>query len=342
MKIIRSLFKIATFILIFVSAFLIVQNVVVCDTDSTDQARLDTAFTQAENSLDAVILGPSTTYASWVSPVAFEEYGITVYSMSSAAQPLFASEYMIDDMRKKQPDAVYIINITHYLVSFEKYLPNFLESYPLTANKLRMTAYLSSLADFSMKEKFEVFCPLFKYHERWNSVSKKDFLPLEDKYKSASYYSPFMNKRKDIGAIQQDFESYEPLSDTDYKGLEDLMNYCKRENVKVLFIIMPQGDSVSGRAGKQNTSVSILQSRGFDVLDLRRYVKEIGLDTSQDFYNAKHMNINGATKVTRFVSRYLTEKYGFTDKRGDSAFSEWAKTAEEYMELIKTAKVVKP
>ncbi len=337
---VKSLLKAIFFLFIFFIFFLTVQNVIVCDPESTDQARLDTAFMQKENSLDGVFLGPSTTYASWVAPIAFEEYGITVYSMSSAAQPLFATKYMIDDMRRKQPDAVYIINITHYLVSFDKYLPNFLESYPLTLNKLNMTAYLSDIADFSLKEKFEVFCPLFKYHERWSSISQKDFLPLKDKYKSASYYSPFLNKRKNIGAIQQDFTTYDELSDTDYNGLADLMYYCKKENVKVLFVIMPQGDGVEGRAGKQNTSVSVLQSQGFDVLDLRKHINEIGLDPHTDFYNSKHMNVSGASKVTRFISEYLAEKYGFTDKRGDSGFSDWEKAAVEYGELIKTAKVI--
>lgn len=335
---VRALLKGAVFTAIFVILFLLLQNVIVCDPKSTDQARLDTAFTQSENSLDGVFLGPSTTYASWVAPIAFKEYGITVYSMSSAAQPLFAAKYMIDDMRRKQPDAVYIINITHYLVGFDKYLPNFLESYPLTLNKIKMTAYLSSLADFSLKEKFEVFCPIFKYHERWNNVSEKDFMPLEDKYKSASYYSSFLNKRKNIGELQSDFTTREDLSATDYKGLTELMNYCNEENVKVLFVIMPQGADVKGRAGKQNTSVSVLEARGFDVLDLRLYTDEIGLDPRKDFYNSKHMNISGATKVTRFISDYLTEKYNLTDKRGDSDFSDWEAAAEEYTELLKTAK----
>ncbi len=315
-------------------AVVFIQEVFVSVHESADEARIDTFFRQEENSLDAVFLGPSTTYASWVAPIAFQEYGITVYSAASAAQPLFASRYMIEDMRKKQPDALYIINVTHYLKKYEKYIPNFIETYPLRGNKLLMTAYLSNLGDIPLKETIQMFLPVLKYHSRWSEITKKDLFYKEDKYKSASYYKSFLNKSKNVGSVQTDFKTREALNERDSKGLTDLMNYCKKEDLKVLFVIIPQGEECSDRAGKQNTTVSVLQSRGFDVLDLRRYVNEMCLDPKKDFYNAQHMNINGAVKVTRFISEYLTEKYGFADKRGDERYRDWTEAANEYDKLI--------
>ncbi len=335
--IIKRTLKMAVFILIFFVVLFKVQDVLICDPESKDAARIDSVFTQRADSLDAVFLGPSTTYASWVSPVAFSEYGITVYSMASAAQPLFASEFMIDDVKRKQPDAVFIINITHFLVDYEKYLPNFINTYPLTGNKLSMTKYLAKLGGFGFKDTFDLIFPIQKYHDRWPFVEIEEFFSLKDEYKSASYYEPFLNKKKNVGNIQQDFTSNGALSLNDYQGIIDLMNYCKKENVKVLFVIIPQSDQVTDRSGKQNATVSILETRGFDVLDLRKYVDEIGLDTRTDFYNAKHMNISGAKKVTRFISKYLVDKYGFSDKRGDEDYSDWTEAAEKYYQLLQSS-----
>ncbi len=333
LKIKRLFFVFLYFIIVTVGLFCL-QEAFVSVYESKDEARLDTAFLQKEESLDAVYLGTSTTYASWLAPYAFENYGITVYSMASAAQPLFASKYIIDDMKRKQSDALYIINITHYLVDYEKYLPNFIETYPLTVNKPFMTAGLCRIGNISAKKTVEMFFPILKYHEKWSELTFCDFLSKKDKYKSASYYKSFLKKSKNVKGIQLDFETKESLSDRDYNGLTDLMNYCKKNNIKALFVIVPQGESCSDRAGKQNTTVSILESRGFDVLDLRRYTEQMNIDPKNDFYNAQHMNINGAKKVTKFMSEFLIEKYGFSDKRGNADYSDWAEAVSEYNKFL--------
>ena len=126
-----------------------------------------------------------------------------------------------------------------------------------------------------------------------------------------------------------------PLDDSmTFSSLIDLMDYCEKEKLKVLFVITLQGEDCADKAGKQNTTVSVLRSRGFDVIDLRRYVDEIRIDPKTDFYNQQHMNINGALKVTRYLSEYLINNYGFSDKRGDIRYQDWTDAAEEYKNLL--------
>lgn len=332
---IKKVIAVILYISVVSVSLILIQNIIVSVHESADEARLDTAFHQQENSLDAVFLGPSTTYASWIAPYAFEKYGITVYSMASAAQPLFASKYMIEDIKITQPDALYIINVTHYLKKYEVYLANFIETYPLTLNKYRMAAYLCNLGDVSVKKIIEIFFPIIKYHNSWSELTREDLFYKIDKYKSASYYKSFLNKTRNVGSVQQNFLLKDDLTERDYKGLTDLMDYCKKERLKALFVVIPQGEKSIDRAGKQNTTVSMLEENGFDVLDLRRYVNEIGLDAGTDFYNYQHMNINGAKKITDFLSEYLIYNYGFSDKRGDSAYTDWSVAVEDYNAYLK-------
>ena len=70
-KVIKLIIKNTVFVIIFFSVLFYLQDALVCDSESKDAARIDSVFTQPENSLAAVFLGPSTTYATWAAPVAF-------------------------------------------------------------------------------------------------------------------------------------------------------------------------------------------------------------------------------------------------------------------------------
>lgn len=329
----KKIIKAVSFLLIFLFGFFTVQPVL-ADRDASDYRRIQGFFEEKEESLDAVFLGSSTTYAFWTPPVAFAEYGITVYSFSNAAQPAFAAKYLIEDAKKTQPDALYIINVTHLLEDYGTYLHKLLVNYPNGINKLKMTDYLCDIAGLSLTERMEHYFPILRFHDRWSELTKENFNISSEKYKCGSIYKSFLSITTDFSGMKYDFEIRSSLDDNNLKGLNDLMDYCEQNSVKVLFILTPQTLTESERFGKQNTTVDMLEERGFDVLDLRKCTDEIGLDFSTDFYNEKHTNIHGSLKVTDYISRYLIENYGFEDKRGKEEYSDWTEAAEKYYEKI--------
>ncbi|MBE6775104.1 MAG: hypothetical protein E7543_02825 [Ruminococcaceae bacterium] len=329
----KKAIKVLVFLLIFLFGFFGCQTVL-ADGDSKDYKRINGFFDERENSLDAVFLGSSATYAFWTPPVAFAEYGITVYSFSNAAQPTFAARYLIEDARKTQPDALYIINISHLLENYGNHLHKLLVNYPNSINKLEMTDYLCDMGGLSLSERMEHYFPIIRFHERWSELTKEDFKPSEDKYKCGSTYTSFLSKTTDVSGLKYDFETRAELSENDLRGLTELMDYCEQTEVKVLFVIVPQAVSDKERFAEQNTTADILTGRGFDVLDLRKHTEEIGLDLSADYYNAKHTNLHGSLKITDYISRYLVENYGFGDKRGQEEYSDWTEASAKYYEKI--------
>ena len=331
---IKKIVKALVFLLIFMAGFSCLQSVL-SEGELRDYRRISGFFEEKEGALDAVFLGSSATYAYWTPPVAFAEYGITVYSLSSAAQPTFAAKFLIEDARKTQPDALYIINVTHLLENYEKYLHKLLVYYPNSINKLEMTNYLSDIGGLSFSEKIEQFFPIIRFHDRWSELTQDDFDRSEEQYKCGSTYKSFLSKVTSFSPVEYDFQTTENLPENMARGLTDLMDYCEDENVRVLFVIMPQALTEQERFFKQNTTVSILEERGFDVLDLRKHTEEIGLDYSKDFYNEKHTNIHGSLKVTEYISDYLIENYDFEYKRGKEEYSDWTEATEGYYEKIK-------
>ena len=329
----NKVIKIIVFLLIFITGFFSVQTVL-ADGDSKDYKRIQGFFDERESSLDAVFLGSSSTYAYWTPPVAFAEYGITVYSFANAAQPTFAAKFIMEDVRKTHPDTLFIVNVSHLLENYGNHLHKLLVNYPNSLNKLKMTDYLCDMGELTLSERMEHYFPIIRFHDRWSELTADDFNAPKDQYKCGSTYTSFLSKSTDVSGIEYDFDIRDSLSENNTRGLNDLMDYCEQEQVKVLFVVVPQAVDDNERFSKQNVTVDMLEERGFDVLDLRRHTQEIGLDFTTDFYNEKHTNLHGSLKVTDYISRYLIENYGFEDKRGNQEYSDWTEAAGKYYEKI--------
>ena len=334
MKSLRIIFKCIVFALIFTILFVPLQSLLVGDSDTRDSKRIAGFFDLPENSLDAVFLGSSATYTFWNAPVAWSEYGLAIYPLSNSAQPSFAAKYLIEDARKSQKDALYIINVSHILRDYEQYLDKLLINYPFSLNKIKMANYLYDQAGFPALKKIELLFPIVRYHNRWSELTLFDFQSKSDEYMGGSHYNVFLNQSKNVSDYNPDFFSRTTLEDFIVDGMNDLMDYCEQENIKALFVIMPQAVG-EDRVKSQNTIAEMIESRGLDFLDLRKHIADIGLDLTKDYYNERHTNIHGSIKVTDYLSRYLIETYGFEDKRRESDYQNWQRASEKYMSLIK-------
>ncbi len=290
---------------------------------------------ERSNSLDAVFIGSSATYAFWTAPVAFENYGITVRPFCCNSQPLAAARYLIADARKKQPDALYIVPINTLNANYDNpaTLHHLLDYMPFSINKMRLTWALTELGDYPYGERLEFFFPILRYHSEWTSLTAENFDFAFDLYKGGSTYSNFLFNHEDITDEYVTTQETRPLKDTNYKIITELLDYCKEENVRVLFVTMPRGVTEE-TLQEYNAAEELIESYGFPVLDMLHDPEELGLDLSTDYYNFKHTNIHGSIKVTNYISEYLIENYGFTDKRNDEEYADWTKSVEAYHGLI--------
>ncbi len=310
---------------------------VLTDKIPMDYTRMHDIFEEPEGSLDAVFLGSSSSYAYWNPAVAWNEKGIAVYLMTNASQPVEISHYLIDDMRKKQPDALYIINITRML-EIEKYynakVHRYVSSYPLTANKYKALDYMLYITDVPFDERLEYYFPILRFHSRWKELEAFDLTFKTRNYKSASKYKAYLKKSKVREPVVYDFDNYPEITEIMNTALQNIMNYCKDEEVKVLFVMMPQPLQRELSNNRQNTVAKILEENGFDVLDLRKRIKEVGIDYSKHYYDERHTNIHGSLLITDYISDYLIENYGFEDKRGQEEYASWDKECGAYYDFI--------
>lgn len=303
--------------------------------DQKKYPRIAEFFYERKDSLDAVYIGSSSTFAFWQAPVAWEKYGITVRCFTSNSQPLRAVKYLIEDARKTQPDALYIVSInTMHESTTDSAVHYLVDNYPLSLNKLKMIWDISDFAGYSWSERLEFYFPIITYHSRWNGLEEKDFDYSAIGLKGGSIYDNFLEKSEDVSAEYTLVEEKAEINEYPYDTLVDLLEYCKENNVKVLFVTAPQAVNIEKRLRKYNAANELVESYGFPTLNMIPMVDEIGLDLTSDFYNGSHTNVHGSIKYTLWLGNYLIENYGFTDKRSDSAYDDWKRESADYMEII--------
>lgn len=332
MKRTKKFLKAAAFVLAFLAIFNVVSDALVCPNDYRNWQWVGEFYETEEDSLDAVYIGSSAVYAFWVPSYAFEQNGITVWNYTTGRQSIHSVEYIIKDCRKTQKDALYIVNLNRVSSDYNKASIHYLIDYmPFSFNKLMLTKTLCDGLDIESEDRLQYYFPLDIYHTRWSSLTDKDFNYGPDGTKGSANYYSFLWKSVS-GSEHQLAPTGEARKFDDYylEPLNSLLDYCEKENVKVLFTINPQLSEVGDRYSEVCYAKELVMSRGFDVVDYWENAESTGLQVPQDFYNDRHANIHGALKMTRLLADYLTENYGFEDKRGKEGYEDWDASFETY------------
>lgn len=103
------------------------------------------------------------------------------------------------------------------------------------------------------------------------------------------------------------------LGERQTKVLTELLEFCKVQDVEVMFVLSPIAIITKESEAKYNTIGDIVSAYGYNFINTNDYYEEIGLDFSKDFYNTRHVNLFGAEKYTAFLEKYIKENYDLPD-----------------------------
>ncbi len=290
---------------------------------------------EKRNTLDAVYIGASHVFSFYEPPLAWEKYGLAVFDYAIPSMPLASVKYRIKEAVKTQPDALYIINLNCFKSTkvYNQNLHRSLDYMPWSLNKLQMMGKLFEKAGYKGSRIAEYFMPIIRFHSSWSELKSTDYDHPVNGLKGAYTYGPFMTTVTDMTGQFSFTEERGELTSDQAEALEDILGYCDEKNLKVLFVMVPQklDDTVLAQI---NTVKDAVSERGYDVLDLRDRMEEMGIRFDEDFHNENHLNIHGAIKYTDYLARYLLENYGFEDKRGKPGWESWDKSVSLYLNEI--------
>ena len=301
-----------------------------------------------ENTVDAVMVGTSGMDRYWIGPKGFEEYGFTLYPLSSDQQPSWLIKHVLEEAKRTQDFQLAVIDMRPFTAGY----PEGTDKYETSSRRIldeltyfslnRLDAVRTTLKVLNMQQPekdhdaLSYYLSFTKYHTRWEETS---FRLNPDDEKFDAYLGFFI--RDTVSTAGMDY--FEETIKTDVRGalnpaseiaLYDLLEYLKKQDFEVLFLDTPHY-LTQEESERMNTIRDVLDEYGFTY---KTYDVEDGtFNLYSEFYNDGHVNYYGAEKFTELFAQYLKENYELPDRREDSTcVEEWSGAYDAIKERMET------
>jgi len=340
-KNIRTIVFLAIVCVLFVN----VNSVLGYQDDTHTSALFDTFYELPENSLDVVWLGASAVQSTVIPSEAFKESGITMYTLSSASQPFGFSKYLIKECEKTQNPKLYLIDIRMLAydadvmgneIMSDMYVRHVTDTMKFSFNRIELIDYaineMRNLHPENEINAFDYYFSFTKYHTRWSQLSEIDFYEDLDAYMGFYFYDTTyaFDKQRTLNRLETSPQS---ISENNERYLNEILDFCDTFDKEVVFTCLPSNQEEIYFA-RYNYVKDIIESRGYEVLDLNYHVDEIGLDYTTDFAEDMHMNYRGAIKTTDYIAEYLSEKYNLENHSKETEYTIYKETQKRFEEDI--------
>ena len=278
---------------------------------------------------DVIFVGDCEVYANFTPLEMYREAGIKAYVRGTSQQLVWQSYYILEETFQYETPKVVVFNVNAMRYSE----PVKEEYHRLTIDQMRWSAQKVGIIQASMTED-ETFLsyvfPILRYHSRITQLTAEDFTYLFDD-EQITWQGHMVNDNvKPLGRLpsKKALADYS-FGDICWEYLEKMRLLCEENGTELILIKAPSvypywydeyDAQIEEYAAKHGLSF-------YNFLD---NVEEIGIDYQVDTYDAGlHMNLSGATKLSKFFAKILSEKHNVPDHRGDATFDELLKAYDE-------------
>lgn len=318
---ITRILKCTALLLPIVAVLLLTQSVLFRYAD-TNTDRIHDFYTEPEHSLDVVFLGASEVFADFSPAYAYDNYGFTSYPYAQDANPATLYLSQLKEITAQQSPEVIFVEINGFLYSDveqlreESRLRIYTENIPWSENKIR------TIMEYDYEDKLSCIFPFIKYHGNWQNPTvlkyriEMNLLSVKEPAMLKGIYSrTFSDTAPVLEMDKASDERTEPIIELAEHHLRQFLDYCRTENLNVVFVRFPHkivDDGTLYSFRQANRAGEIVEEYGFEFLNLDKQSDEIGIDHMTDFYNSDHLNIYGQRKMTDYLSRRILDVYGVT------------------------------
>ena len=335
--------KLLAFALAVISTTYLLQTFLLKRIDNNTM-RMEAFYLEEKGTVDAVLIGASDVYAGYSAPYAYEKYGYTSYPYATQSSPASIVLPQLKEVIKYQNPKMIVVEINAFLYK-DNEIPSEASQRMFADNVPHDEIWRDYLADAIPQDKqIEYYLPIVKYHSSWNEYPWKiKYLKAEIGLKQAGYslfrgyktvaneFHPTVKVYND--SLAKDDGTY-PLGVNGERYLRQTLEYLKENNItNVVFMRFPhivRKDAYS-RFRRCNEAGNIIESYGYDFVNLERYGEQEGFVVNEDFYNWDHLNIYGCEKLTDYIADMLQNKYHMTSAQlTDTQKAEWDDSVNYY------------
>lgn len=269
-------------------------------------------YGEPKNSIDVLILGDSNAYSACSPMYIWNKYGIPTYVAAEGFQNVTGASNLLDEVLTCQKPKLVVFDV------------NMLWTGKTTLKKVE-----NNLKNMAYK-----YLPLAQYHNRWKSMDVKEMFEAKDyTYRSASrgqYLSmevkPFTGQSKMVKT-----DVVEDIPEVSAVLLDKLISKCNENGIKMMFVETPTAKSWN--YARHNAMVKYAKQKKIDFVDMNTLEGKYAIDWSTDTRDGgRHLNCEGAEKVSAYLGKYISEHYSFKDKRDLEKYVDWN---NDYLDYIK-------
>ena len=282
---------------------------------------------------DVVFIGDCEVYECFTPPTLWQEYGITSYVRGSAQQLIWQSYYLLEETLKRETPKAVVFNVLAI-----KYGEPQSEAYNrMTLDGMQWSSSKIGAIDASMTEEEDFLSyvfPLLRFHSRWSELTGEDWQYLfhretvsHNGYLMQTGISPKTSDRE--GRPLADYT----LPEISFEYLEKMRALCEEKGVEFILIKAPTNSwKYYWYDEWEEQIVRWSNEKDVDYYNFIPLDQEIGIDWNTDTYDAGvHLNVFGAEKLTSYFGNILVEKYGLSDRRGETELDAvWAEKLAIY------------
>lgn len=315
-KTIQHIIRAALFLLIFLCLISVLAIVFVpknnSRADGMDFAEANGILGEPENTIDVLYIGDSEVYNA-ISPMEiWNDRGITGYDCATGAQQILTSWHFVEQAFEKQSLKVVMVETN---ILFRRYG-----------------------AEKWFEEQLRYLVPLFRYHDRWKNLGRKD-LSLKTE---TTWTDPLKGFRlfKNVKGFEPDKNYRKPTDETARMNrfsklyLEKMQELCAAHGAQLVLFTVPTTKNWNFK--RHNSVQQYADANGLTYLDMNLLPEEeFSIDWSTDTKDkGDHLNFDGAMKASAYIADFLADTYGIEDHRADPDYQHWFTYWDTYSTLV--------
>lgn len=335
----RNVWKVVAVILVFCLIFALANRLLQPKYMETlvEGAMLSQYYDEAGGH-DVIFIGDCEVYANFTPMELYRQAGITAYVRGSSQQLIWQSYYVLKEtFRYETPKAVVLnVNAMRYDTPVSE------EFHRLTIDQMRWSQEKVGIIQSSMTEEesfWSYVFPILRYHARFDELTGEDFRWFF-REQDITWNGHLINQSvKPVGDLpaMRDLPSY-AFGDICYEYLDKIRLLCEEKGTELILIKAPSVYPYWYDAYDAQME-NYAQKHGVTFYNLLDHAEEMGIDYQTDTYDAGlHLNLAGATKLSRWFADLLAENHNIPDHRQDPEVSaEYNAMLTAYDEAVKGA-----
>ena len=300
-----------------------------------------------KQSLDAVVVGTSSTFTSYMPMEVWNEDGIASAVAATNMQFEGTLVHTIREIRKYQTPKVWIIDLMPFIRGHyagqeawnggDRNLNIRYNVDSMRWSKNRMDLIHEICSDYGLGLRDEIYYnfDLARYH-----MTKAELSRFGNAVRDLNYGYQHLQREGgepfDVSVMTEGTEKETPLEGTERKNLDGLLSEAallKQSGAEVVFLFQPFWFETEEEAGRKTWLCRILSEQGFRFWDLTLEKEAAGLIPDEDFRDFLHFDSLGSMKSTRLISSHLKQDFSLPDHRQDPAYASWNADYPQWAEL---------